>query len=96
MRGGRLFRLQSKTVPIGIIRALDAEIISFDVEPGDIVVMLSDGVTRSFEEAPWLCEMLSEDGLTGRSPEELAGLIVRRAEENGSRDDITAGIVKIR
>ena len=96
VRGGRLFRLQSKTVPIGIIRALDAEIISFDVEPGDIVVMLSDGVTRSFEEAPWLCEMLSEDGLTGRSPEELAGLIVRRAEENGSRDDITAGIVKIR
>ena len=96
VRNGRLFRLQSKTAPIGIIRALDAEMTAFDVEPGDTVVMVSDGVTRSFEEAPWLCEMLSEGAIVGESPGELAERIVRRAKEEGSRDDITAGVVKIK
>ncbi len=96
VRDGRLFRLQSKTAPIGIIRALDAEMISFDIERGDTVVMISDGVTRSFEEAPWLCEMLSDGGIAGESPGELAQRIVKRAKEEGSRDDVTAGIVKIR
>ncbi len=96
VRDGRLFRLQSKTAPIGIIRALDAEMISFDLEPGDTVVMISDGVTRSFEEAPWLCEMLSDGAAAGADPGELAGRIVARAKEEGSHDDITAGVIRIR
>ena len=96
VRDGRLFRLQSKTAPVGIIRALDAEMISFDVESGDTVVMISDGVTRSFEEAPWLCDLLSDGEAVSADPGELAERIVRRAKEEGSRDDMTAGVVKIR
>ena len=95
VRDGRLFRLQSKTAPIGIIRALDAEMISFDVEPGDVVVMLSDGVTRSFEEAPWLCDLLSDGGVAAEDPGDLAQRIVGRAKEEGSEDDVTAGVIKI-
>ncbi len=96
VRDGRLFRLQSKTAPIGIIRALDAEMISFVLEPGDVVVMISDGVTRSFEEAPWLCDMLSDAEIAEESPGDLAERIVKRAKDEGSRDDVSAGIVKIR
>ncbi len=94
IRGGRLFRLQSKTVPIGIIRALDAEMISFDIEPGDVVVMVSDGVARSFEEAAWLCDLLTEE-CAEAEPRETAEKIVRLAAQGGSKDDITAGIVKL-
>ena len=43
-RDGNLFKLQSKTVPIGIMRALDAEQLCFDVEAGDVSIMLSDDV----------------------------------------------------
>ncbi len=97
IRDGSIYRLQSKTVPIGIIRALDAEMIKFDVEDGDIIVMLSDGVARSFEECPWLLDMLSNDrDVLEGDVKKAAEKIVRSAAERGSPDDITAGVIRIK
>ena len=94
LRGGSIFRLQSKTVPIGILRALDAEMIRFDVQPGDRVVMVSDGAARSYEEVPWLLDMMTTDEVLLRgSPKEAAAKIVREAQRRGSADDITAGVI---
>ena len=94
LRGGSIFRLQSKTVPIGILRALDAEMIRFDVQPGDRVVMVSDGAARSYEEVPWLLDMMTTDEVILRgSPKEAAAKIVREARRRGSSDDITAGVI---
>lgn len=50
LRGGRLFKLRSRTVPIGIMPSADAERIAFRVEAGDIVIMMSDGVTQTEED----------------------------------------------
>ena len=96
LREGRLFRLQSKTVPIGIVRALDAEMIQFEIEPGDTVIMLSDGVVRSFEDCPWLYDMLCDEEEWLDNPEEMAKKIIRRAIDDGAEDDITAGIVCVK
>jgi len=96
IRDGSIYRLQSKTVPIGIIRALDAEMIKFDVEEGDIIVMLSDGVARSFEECPWLLNMLSSDpDILNGNPRKAAEKIVRAAADRKHADDITAGVIRI-
>lgn len=96
LRNGSIFRLQSKTVPIGIIRALDAEMIRFDVEEGDTVVMLSDGAARSYEEVPWLLELMTYDETVLHGDERRAAMtIVSEAAIRGSEDDISAGIVRI-
>ncbi len=95
IRDGRLFRLQSKTVPIGILRALDAELINFEAYAGDRIVMLSDGVAKSFEDCPWLYELLGGEALLGDDPTAMAQSILRGALENGACDDITAGVVII-
>jgi len=97
LRGGSIFRLQSKTVPIGIIRALDAEMIKFDVEEGDTVVMVSDGAAKSYEDAPWLLELMTYDETVLHGDERRAAMtIVSEAAIRGSEDDISAGIVRIR
>ncbi|MBQ8400515.1 MAG: SpoIIE family protein phosphatase, partial [Clostridia bacterium] len=96
IRDGSLFRLQSKTVPIGILRALDAEMIRFTVQPGDAVVMLSDGIARSFEECPWLLDFLSTDeDIQHGDVQRAAEKIVEQAAARGARDDITAGVMRI-
>lgn len=95
LRDGRLFRLQSKTVPIGIVRALDAELIKFDVREGDVIVMLSDGVVRSFEECPWLYDLLTCGADRRCDPEKLSRMIVEKAIASGSSDDVTAGVVVV-
>ncbi len=96
IRGDSVYRLQSKTVPIGIIRALDAEATRFILEPGDVIVMLSDGVARSFEESPWLVNLLVSSELIKSGSETLAAMeVVSEAALRGSRDDITCGVMRI-
>ncbi|MBE6540911.1 MAG: hypothetical protein E7672_00465 [Ruminococcaceae bacterium] len=97
LRDGSIFRLQSKTVPIGIIRALDAEMIKFDVQAGDTVVMISDGAARSYDEAPWLLDLMSANDSVLKGDEQDAAItIVSEAAIRGSVDDITAGVMRIR
>ena len=96
LRGGSIFRLQSKTVPLGILRALDAEMIRFDVREGDTVVMISDGAARSYEEAPWLLDLMSNDEEVLWGNERRAAMtVVSEAALRGARDDITCGILRV-
>lgn len=97
MRDGKIFKLQSKTVPIGIMRALDAEVISFDMLGGDTVVMLSDGVAESFEDAAWLLDMMCEERIWKYSPDSISRKICERAEVcAGREDDISAIVIKLK
>ncbi len=94
VRDGRLFRLLSKTVPVGILRALDAEMIRCALLPGDMVVMLSDGVLSGSHEAPWLLDLLVSPGMQHRPAGEIARRIVSAAATE-SRDDITAAVIRV-
>lgn len=92
LREGRLFKLRSRTVPIGILAAADAEMISFSVKPGDIIVMMSDGVTQTNEDCPWLYDILCSDKL-----EHLTASAKRIADEAAkvSEDDISVMLVRV-
>lgn len=97
LRGGKVFRLHSKTVPIGIIRALDAERITFDIADGDMIVMISDGVTGSYEACPWLYELLEGHSISALPPKQAAKAIGEAAErETGREDDITVAVMKVK
>lgn len=44
-RGGDVFRLRAETVPLGILNAIDARRTALELRAGDVVIMVSDGVT---------------------------------------------------
>ncbi|MBQ9777759.1 MAG: SpoIIE family protein phosphatase [Clostridia bacterium] len=93
LRGGMTTRFFSRTAPIGILEALDAEKLRFDLEEGDVLVQVSDGITRGEEECLWLSDMLLTrwEG----DAEKFARLVLNRAEEQGM-DDLSVLITEIK
>ena len=94
LRDGGLLKLRSKTLPVGILRQLDTKRIGFDVGAGDVIVMVSDGVTQGREECPWLYDLLRTN-IEREGIEKTADLIVKYAKNEGSADDLSVLIVKL-
>lgn len=94
-RRGRLFKVRSKTMPIGILCEVDVKRVSFELCSGDVVVMVSDGVTGECEECPWLFDLLAKN-LPCRTLERTAELIVKYSGAMGSVDDISVVLIEIK
>ena len=92
-RGGNLFKLAANTVPLGILTAGDVGKLTFDVLPGDIVIMLSDGVAGGNDDSVWLLDLLG--GGFDPNLEVMAEKIINAARSRGSEDDISVALVQI-
>ena len=92
-RNGNLFKLRSGTVPVGIIRELDFRRIDMELSVGDLVVMVSDGVTDGREECPWLFDLLRCQ--SAAEPERIAELVVKYAKSEGAVDDVSVVVAKL-
>ncbi len=94
-RGSEVLRVKSRTMPLGMMKMPDAELLHVEVALGDIVVLLSDGLFSDDEDPAWLFRMLvSED------TEDLGALANRIVAEATARipeprDDITVGLFRI-
>ena len=94
-RESSIFRIRSQTAPIGLLGSIDSEKIKVEVRPGDYVVMLSDGIADSMEDAPWLLLLLGEP--PKENLEEYARLILDEAVKNAkTSDDMSVVIIKIK
>lgn len=92
-RGKNIFYLDSKTAPVGILREIDAKQIDFEIKEGDIIVMVSDGITGGENECLWLLDYL--DSTDEQDPKRLAEHIVARAAEEDEPDDLSAIVLRI-
>ena len=91
-RDGALFRIRSRTIPLGLLRIVDSEEASFEARDGDVMVLLSDGVLGESEDGSWLKELLASDadaGTVARSIVETATL------RETSSDDKTAVVLRV-
>lgn len=93
VRGGSVYKLKSRNLPIGILKDSDPQLLRFRMHPGDVVVMVSDGVTHGNDECPWLIDLLSEP--LPDSMDTLRLDILRRAIASGSPDDLSAIAVRV-
>lgn len=93
-RGQSIFRIRSHTAPIGLLSSIDTEKIRIETNPGDYVIMMSDGIADPGEDAPWLLLLLGED--PPESLDDYAALILAEAEKNAkSTDDMTVVVLRI-
>lgn len=92
LRNGHITRFSSRTAPLGILESLDAERIRFTVEAGDVLVQVSDGITKGEEDCPWLSEMLTEKWDGDR--EKFTRMVLNRATQEGE-DDLSVLVTEI-
>ncbi|MBE6655891.1 MAG: hypothetical protein E7609_03335 [Ruminococcaceae bacterium] len=91
-RDGALFRIRSRTIPLGLLRIVDSEEASFEVRAGDILVLLSDGVLGESEDGGWLKDILARRAESAW----LAKAVVEEAVARcASKDDKTALVLRI-
>ena len=93
-RDSSIFRIRSGTAPIGLMKSIDSEKIKVEVKGGDYVIMISDGISQSAEESPWLLELLSKPPKeTSRA---YADYILEAAKEKSkTHDDMSVIVLKI-
>ena len=106
-RGGTVYKVYSRTMPIGILKSADARISKFDTQKGDIIVMMSDGCCPDSEDCTWiveyLCQYMSkkEKNTLGRDAEcealkeTLLSLAKKNYPEGKERDDISVSVIFI-
>lgn len=58
LRGGRLFAIASAAAPLGILKSVHAEQTAFALRPGDVLVLLSDGIFSAPGARVSLCSFL--------------------------------------
>ncbi|MBE6717729.1 MAG: hypothetical protein E7574_00535 [Ruminococcaceae bacterium] len=94
MRGDKIFRINSNTMPVGITREINAEEVKFELENGDVIVMVSDGVGQSAEDLVRVSNILTyswEDDL-----QKMADKILKDAVDSSARsDDVSVGIIRV-
>ena len=93
-RDASIFRIKSKTAPLGLMKNVDAERIRVDLESDDYIIMLSDGIAQSAEDTPWLLDLLSKP--PKRSIKEYADHILATTLKNMPKnDDMTVVVIKV-
>ncbi len=95
-KGGRIRTVKAKSLPVGLIADAQAEVSSTKIQDGDKIVMMTDGVSMSEAERPWVNGFLKEKQ---NCDSEISKEILNRAiEENHGtvRDDMTVLTVKLK
>ncbi len=85
VRGTTVHRIQSGTVPIGILRTPDAQTSEFPLREGDTVVLISDGIQQNDPDGEWLTGYLA--GVGDKEPEEIVNRICLHASTGEIHDD---------
>lgn len=102
VRGGKVQRIEQAALPVGIVTGIRLCYISVKLNPGDIIVMVSDGVTEADRRdlsARWLEQLLRETTKKENiGPKILSEEIAAAAKDKyGGReiDDLTAVVAMI-
>jgi stage II sporulation protein E len=102
VRGGRIRLIQAGSLPVGILSDIDVSVTEKKLASGDVIVMLTDGITDAYKESPdkdnWVTGVLQE--LHGLHPKEMAELLLKLAQtgsggELRTPDDMAVVVIRV-
>lgn len=93
-RGSHVFKINSSSLPVGIVDDIRPLKIEKNLRIGDIIVMMTDGILEAFSDYTTFTKYLKK--LTDTNPQEIANLILSTAKDKDVvKDDMTVLVAKI-
>ncbi len=93
MREQSIFKIQSETLPIGILGEVDAQQTEFELNDGDVIVMFSDGIASSIENGTWLASLITYEW-ENKLPA-MAEKIISASGKMNTNDDMSVVLMRI-
>lgn len=92
--------INSNSLPVGILKDVDIQVQEEELEDGDFIIMMSDGILDANKDAEdkeaWMEEIICN--IDSVNPQKIADTIVQKANEvseGNERDDMTVLVTKI-
>ncbi|ANE45981.1 stage II sporulation protein E [Paenibacillus swuensis] len=99
-RGDLVIPVHANNLPVGIIQDIDVDLITAQLEPGDVLVMMTDGIYdapgHTVNKELWMKRMILE--LNTDDPQEMADRLIDvavRYHEGSIYDDMTVVVAKV-
>lgn len=99
-REGGVDVVRSESLPVGILTEIDVRAHRRVLEPGDVLVMMTDGILDALpgkaDKEEWIARMLRREKTL--EPAELVSLLVERAKQAAGgavRDDMTVMVARL-
>ncbi|MRN57231.1 stage II sporulation protein E [Paenibacillus monticola] len=93
-RGSEVIPITASNLPIGIIKDIEVDLVSMQLRPGDILIMMTDGIYDApgyaVNKEIWMKRLIQE--LEGDDPQDMADSLldkVIRYQGNEIQDDMT-------
>jgi len=89
-----VIRVDSSSLPLGVVGSVSPAVSTFELEDGDVLVLVSDGVSQRFE-GDTLSAVINN--APGVNPQKLADLLLAEAEkrQGAPEDDMTVAVCRI-
>ncbi|MBO8172691.1 MAG: stage II sporulation protein E [Bacillaceae bacterium] len=99
-RGNRVFTISSSNLPIGIIQDIEVDVVSEQLKPGDLLIMMTDGIYDAPGDVEnkerWMKRIIAE--LETDDPQEVADCLLERVIRHHYgeiADDMTVMVARI-
>lgn len=91
--------VDSISLPVGIVNNIDIDLYDKELEDGDYIIMVTDGIIDSNKELheEWIKELLEKTDID--NPQRLADVIIQESVDNSygiAKDDMTVVVSKVR
>lgn len=99
-RGNEVIPVSASNLPIGIIQEIDIDLVTVQLQPGDTVIMMTDGIYdapgHAVNKELWMKRLILE--IKTDEPQEMADHLLEsviRYQKNVIQDDMTVVVAKV-
>ncbi|WP_438448991.1 stage II sporulation protein E [Gorillibacterium sp. sgz5001074] len=99
-RGNEVLQITANNLPVGILQEIDVDLVSVQLLPGDVLIMMTDGIFDSpgyaVNKELWMKRVIGE--IDTDSPQEFADCLLERIvrQQHGEiSDDMTVIVAKV-